>query len=79
MHICLADAQAITTLRAMAKSNAPSLIAGLAAETAAMYRSSVEAAAQAPFAHQAAKARQYGEYKAAVFRSYACCFAGKTP
>lgn len=77
LHICLADAQAITTLRAMAKNNAPSLVASLAVDTAALYRSAATAAGQAPFVRQGAKGLQYAEYKAATFRSYACCFAGK--
>lgn len=79
LNLCLADAQSITTLRAMAKNNAPSLVAGLAADTAALYRSAERSARGAPFSKPAAKAVKYAEYKAAVFQGYACCFQGSLP
>lgn len=37
-HVALADAQAITTLRAMTKNSQPSLVASLALDTENLYR-----------------------------------------
>ena len=76
LHIALADAQGITTLRAMAKNNAPSLIASLALDTANLYKSAASSAKSAPFTRKGPKALQYADYKAAVYQAYACCFTG---
>ena len=37
-RVALADAQAMTTLRAMSKNSQPSLVAGLAVDTEYLYR-----------------------------------------
>jgi hypothetical protein len=56
--LALADAQAITASRALAKGNAPSLIAALAADAADQYGAAAAAAANAGAAGAAAHARQ---------------------
>ena len=78
-HIALADAQSITTLRAMAKNNAPGLIASLALDTANLYNAAASSAQAAPAAKPGSKALKYAQYKAAVFQAYALCFTGEPP
>ena len=77
LEIAKADAQSITTLRAMAKSSQPGLIAGLAHNTASLYRAAVGFANNSPFSLPGNKAARYAEYKGAAFLAYALCFTGK--
>lgn len=77
MHIALADAQAITTQRALAKGSNPGLIAGLALDTANLYSEAAAMASNAAYTSPANKAAKYAEYKAACFRAYALCFTGR--
>lgn len=79
VNIALADAQAITTLRAMAKNSQPGLVAGLAHDTASLYGAALDFAGNSPFSLPGNKAARYAAYKAAVFRAYALCFTGEAP
>ena len=75
-NIALADAQAVTTLRAMAKNSQPSLVASVAISTSELYGVAANSADTAPFSVPKNKACKYAEYKTAVFRAYALCFTG---
>ena len=63
----------------MAKNSQPSLVAGLALDTANLYREAASSANNAPFSAPGNKAAQYAAYKAAAFQAYALCFTGQSP
>ncbi|KAL6780573.1 hypothetical protein ACKKBF_B12595 [Auxenochlorella protothecoides x Auxenochlorella symbiontica] len=69
---CLAEAQYLTTLRAIAKGTSPTLIASLAAEAASLYAASSEALAQAGAV--APKLGRYAEYRAGTLRALSLTF-----
>ena len=75
--LCLADAQSITMYRASEKGNSASLIASLACDTAALYRTAASAAQSVPYSSGAAKAQRYMQYKAAAFQAYALALSGE--
>lgn len=75
--IALADAQAITVLRAIQKGNAPSLVSGLAADTSQLYAEGATAVQQASQGMPAPKAALYAQWKAAAFSAYLHAFAGQ--
>lgn len=60
----------------MAKNSQPSLIAGLALDTACLYREAAKFANTTPFSVPGNKAAKYAAYKAAAFQAYALCFTG---
>ena len=76
MRIALADAQSITVLRAIQKGNAPSLVAALSCDTAAMYQAAAQALKQVSINSQGSKAGRYAEWKLLVFRGYMYAFTG---
>lgn len=69
---CLAEAQYLTTLRAIAKGTSPTLIASLAAEAASLYAASGAALTQA--GAPAPKLGQYAEYREGTLRALSLGF-----
>lgn len=64
-------------LRAIQKGNAPSLIASLAGDTAALYQAAAQAFKQVSVNGQAgSKAGRYAEWKLLVFQGYMYAFTG---
>ena len=76
MQVTLADAQSITVLRAIQKGNAPSLVAALASDTAAMYQTAAQAFKHFSINSQGSKACRYAEWKLLVFQGYMYAFTG---
>lgn len=76
MQVTLADAQSITVLRAVQKGNAPSLVAALACDTAAMYQAAAQAFNHFSISSQGSKAAKYAEWKRKVFQGYMYAFTG---
>lgn len=75
--LLLADAQSLTTLRALAKGNAPPLVAALALDTAALYRDAADQLGRSPVpAAAGAKLSHYLRYKQALFNGYAQLHSG---
>lgn len=75
-QVTLADAQSITVLRAIQKGNAPSLVAALACDTAAMYQAAAQAFNHFSINNQGSKAAKYAEWKLLVFQGYMYAFTG---
>lgn len=75
-QVTLADAQSITVLRAVQKGNAPSLVAALACDTAAMYQAAAQAFNHFSISSQGSKAAKYAEWKQLVFQGYMYAFTG---
>ena len=78
MQVALADAQSITVLRAIQKGNAPSLVAALACDTAAMYQAAAQAFNHFSISSHGSKACRYAEWKLLVFHGYMYAFTGLT-
>lgn len=76
MQVTLADAQSITVLRAIQKGNAPSLVAALACDTAAMYQAAAQAFNHFSISIQGSRAAKYAEWKLLVFQGYMHAFTG---
>lgn len=74
--MALADAQSITVLRAIQKGNAPSLVAALACDTAAMYQTAAQAFNHFSISSRGSKAGSYAEWKMLVFQGYMYAFTG---
>ena len=75
-QLTLADAQSITVLRAVQKGNAPSLVAALACDTAAMYQAAAQAFRHFSINDQGSKAAKYAAWKLLVFQGYMYAFTG---
>lgn len=76
MQVALADAQSITVLRAIQKGNAPSLVAALACDTAAMYQAAAQAFNHPSCSSHGSKACRYAEWKLLIFQGYMYAFTG---
>jgi hypothetical protein len=77
--VALADAQAISVVRAIQKGNTASLVSAIAADTAEMYRQSAAAIARAPpmaAGRPATPVAPYASWKALAFEAYALTYAG---
>lgn len=75
-QLTLADAQSVTVLRAIQKGNAPSLVAALACDTAAMYQAAAQAFNHFSINNQGSKAAKYAAWKLLVFQGYMYAFTG---
>lgn len=74
---CIAEAQALTVLRAVQKGNAPSLIASLATDASAAFKSAAGTAGGVVSGAKAdSKFVLYAEYQAAAMEALALAFAG---
>jgi hypothetical protein len=74
---CIAEAQALTVLRAVQKGNAPSLIASLATDASAAFSSAAGTAGGVVSGAKAdSKFVLYAEYQAAAMEALALAFAG---
>ena len=74
---CIAEAQALTVLRAIQKGNAPTLIASLAADASAAFKSAAGTAGGVVSGGKAdSKFVLYAEYQAAAMEALALAFTG---
>ena len=76
---CIAEAQALTVLRAVQKGNAPSLIASLATDASAAFKSAAgTAGGVVSGAKTGSKFVLYAEYQAAAMEAVALAFGGES-
>ena len=77
--VCIAEAQALTVLRAVQKGNAPSLIASLATDASAAFKSAAgTAGGVVSGAKSGSKFVLFAEYQAAAMEAVALAFAGES-
>lgn len=75
---CVAEAQALTVLRAVQKGNAPTLIASLATDASAAFKSAAGTAGGVVLAGKAdSKFVLYCEFQAAAMEALALAFTGR--
>ena len=65
-------------MRACEKGNSASLVAGLASDTALLYRTAASTAQGVPYSSASSKALRYLQWKAAAYQAYALALAGET-